>query len=916
VGQGATVLIEAPAGMGKTSLLEEARARAEMAAITVLHASGSPLEADYALGVARQFYESELRRCGDDPVPAGAAEVAAGVILDLPATGDAAPEAVVRGLYSLTAHLAEQQGPLLLTIDDAQWADEPSLRFVAYLARRVQSLPVALVVGTRPAEDGVVETVLDALRREPGTDVLEPAPLDLAGVESFLRATGNDHVEPEFGAACHEATGGSPFLLGELVRALRADRVAFTAANADRVTEVTLPTVARSVRGTLDRLGLSCQALARSVAVLGDDVQVDLAAALADLPTMEATFAAGELTRAGLLADAALLRFRHPLLAAAARATLTAPERMAAHARAATLLRDRYAGPERVALQLLHAAPAGDAGVVEEFREAARRAHTRAAPTTAATLLGRALSEPPSDDVRPELLLELGRAEAATGRSGDAAAHLREAHDLARDPVVRGHVTLALFDALGGDMQEVFALEPLVARARADVAAHDPELALRLWSVEAVCSWPPSTVVARHRQALELAGETPGEAMTMGHLVVPMIMQNHTGEEVEAVVSRVFRHVGALLEKSPMSLVITSLYLGLYWLDRMEDAIGLLDLAVDTAQRRGSAADIALAHGHRSAALRRAGRLSEAEADARISIAAGGESSWGGGGQYGVIPLVSVLNAQGRLDEADRVLTEAVPDGRIPDSPPMHFLQFERMYLRMAQGRHDDALAAWEDSVQRGEHWWGIDSVAWSIPMGSAAALHASLGDRETAVALANRALTNARRWGRPGYIGQALHARARLEEREPAVDTLQEAVALLRSSPARLELARALVALGGVMRRRGDRSASREPLREGYDLALQCDAQALAETARTELRASGVRVRREAPDGVEGLTASERRVAELAATGASNADIAQALFLTIKTVEMHLTRTYRKLGIGGRAELAQTLGSGTGSSP
>jgi DNA-binding CsgD family transcriptional regulator len=147
-------------------------------------------------------------------------------------------------------------------------------------------------------------------------------------------------------------------------------------------------------------------------------------------------------------------------------------------------------------------------------------------------------------------------------------------------------------------------------------------------------------------------------------------------------------------------------------------------------------------------------------------------------------------------------------------------------------------------------------------------------------------------------------------------VDTLREAVGLLRASPARLELARALVSLGGVMRRRGDRAASREPLREGHELAIECGAEGLADTARAELRASGVRIRRAPLDGVNGLTASERRIAVLAATGASNADIAHTLFLTVKTVEMHLTRTYRKLDIGGRGDLRRALGAGTGSPP
>ena len=393
------MLIEAEAGIGKTSLLDAARARAEAAAMTVLHARGSQLEGDYAMGVARQCFEAELRRQGGAGL-GGAAEVAAGVILDLRDRDDAAPEAVLRGLYSLTA-LSAGRGPVLVAIDDAHWADEPSLRFVAYLARRLRSLPVTLVVGTRPAADAMTATVLDELRREPGAVVLEPRPLDRAGVESFLRASRGDAIATEFAAACHQATSGNPFLLDELVRALRADRVAFSAANAHRVAEVTPPSIARSVRTTLDRLGRPSEALARALAVLGDDVELEPAATLADLTTMEATFAAGELTRAGLLADATPLRFRHPLLAGAARSTLTAPEQMAAHARAATLLRDRHARPERVALQLMRAAPMADAGVVADLRAAARSAQARGAPATACTLLSRALDEPPPEADAP-----------------------------------------------------------------------------------------------------------------------------------------------------------------------------------------------------------------------------------------------------------------------------------------------------------------------------------------------------------------------------------------------------------------------------------------------------------------------------------------------------------------------------------
>ncbi|MDQ3721766.1 MAG: ATP-binding protein [Actinomycetota bacterium] len=177
-GTGATVLIEAAAGIGKTSLIALACERAASAGMTVLDARGSPLERDYAMGVVRQCFEPELHRQRDvDALFSGAAELARHVVFDAPARFDAAPEGVLHGLYWLTAILTER-APVLLAIDDAHWADEESLRFVAYMARRVQMLPVALLVGSRPPEDPTAAAVLDELRREPATSVLEPAPLD------------------------------------------------------------------------------------------------------------------------------------------------------------------------------------------------------------------------------------------------------------------------------------------------------------------------------------------------------------------------------------------------------------------------------------------------------------------------------------------------------------------------------------------------------------------------------------------------------------------------------------------------------------------------------------------------------------------------------------------------------------------
>ena len=152
--------------------------------------------------------------------------------------------------------------------------------------------------------------------------------------------------------------------------------------------------------------------------------------------------------------------------------------------------------------------------------------------------------------------------------------------------------------------------------------------------------------------------------------------------------------------------------------------------------------------------------------------------------------------------------------------------------------------------------------------------------------------------------------SQARVGSPDASLDVLRSAVDLLERSPARLEHARACITFGGALRRRGHRVESRAALREGYELARRCGADALAETARSELRASGIRLQREPVSGADSLTPSERRIAEMAAAGLSNAEIAQELFLTVKTIEMHLTRAYRKLDVRRRAQLARALGS------
>ncbi len=908
-GAGATLLIEGPAGIGKTSLLTEARERGRLLGMTVLHGRGTPLESEYPMGVVRQCLEPAVRRDADrEGLFAGAAQLAESVLLDIPSNGEAAPAGTLHGLYWLGSNLASR-APVLLAVDDAHWADEPSLRFLAYLARRLDSIPIALVMCMRPEEEQGSAGLIGDIRSNPSTWELQPAPLLVSGVQKLLETIETGPVDMDFAQACHDATGGNPFLLGELVRALRADGVPFTAAGIERVHEVTPPSVARSVRATLDRLGANARQMAEATAVLGEDVEVDLAAELANLPMHEAAAAAAQLADAGILDDATTLRFRHPILSTSVRANQFATERAAAHTRAAELLRARGAEPERIAVQLMQAPPAGDERVVADLRAAAGRALARGAPGSAVSLFRRALGEPPPPGPqRGALLLELGRSEYAVGQSEEATAHLEETYRCAVDAVTRGRALFELFQTNPGGLASRRALAPLVDRTILELEDQDRELALRLRAIKVVLmTASPAGAGSVVAEGSDVTGATPGEAVLLGHLWFVRMGADASAAEVGEIAERAARQAEALLEEGSTALVITGIVLGLVWTDRLDEAERVLDLAVAVARRRGSTLDFGIALTHRSGVHRRAGRLLEAEADARTALAAAGESAWSWAGRPSVTPLLTSLLDQGRVDEAAQELAAADAEGDILDAPPMTPLLLERMRLRAAQRDHRRALADWEEAVRRAERLRGVNPP-WIGDLAVAAEVHHALRDADAARVLTDQALGLARRWGTPGALGQALHAAARFGAVDDPPWVLHESVDHLRRSPARLELARALVTLGGVLRRRGNRVDSRGPLREGYDLARDCGAVELADTARHELRASGIRVHREVLTGAESLTASERRIADMAAAGDTNAEIAQSLFLTVKTVEMHLTSAYRKLGVRSRRDLPAVL--------
>ena len=341
--------------------------------------------------------------------------------------------------------------------------------------------------------------------------------------------------------------------------------------------------------------------------------------------------------------------------------------------------------------------------------------------------------------------------------------------------------------------------------------------------------------------------------------------------------------------------------------DRFDAALRLCDDAISDARERGSVFAFAVAAWLRGHVAYFRGSLGDAEADLRHSIEAGESHGLATGLPHPLARLAHVLMERGDLDAAAEMLARAGIPEEVPDTAHLHPFLESRARLRLLQGRTREGLA---DLRELGRSYESVDGrnpaiIAWRS---HAALALRTVGDEETARRLAREEVELAREWSAPRALGQSLRVAGLVEGGAGGLEMLREAVHVLAESPALLERARALADLGAALRRAGSRAEARDVLRQALDLATQCGATALAERAHGDLVAAGARPRRIATTGVESLTASERRIAEMAASGMTNREIAQALFVTPKTVEMHLHHAFRKLGISSRALLSGAL--------
>jgi DNA-binding CsgD family transcriptional regulator len=915
---GRLLAIEGPPGIGKTALLAEVRGLAQEAGMQVLGGRGSELERSFSYGVVRQLFEPLLASVRDDErgeLLVGAAALA--VPLFDPALLAAAPSAdsslaTLHGLYWLTANLAARRR-LLLALDDLHWCDLPSLRWLAYLLPRMEGLDLSVVVGLRPEEPGQDPGLLGQILSDPLAAVIRPAPLSAGAASQVVRDALSPEAEDAFCVACWEETGGNPLLLRELVHAIAAERLAPIDANVPRLRELGARAGSRATAVRLSRLPREATMLAQAVATLGDDTDLHHAASLAGLDEQAASELVRALARLDVLRARPPLGFVHPLIRAAVYDSLTPLERERGHARAARLLTEAGAEPEHVAAHLLRSPPGDDPQVAATLRHAAHRASSRGASDSAVAYLRRALAEPPPAAERVELLLELGSAETLVDGDG-AIEHLREALELTDDPIRRAHIALLLgrqlFLLRGEEADAVF----LEALAELDGADADLENQLEAGLITNGLFAPSRYHDARER--LERLRHRSAD-QTIGEKLLLCLRAYHdarAGVPAADVVPLARRAVAdGTLVRSNVSGALFPLCTVLGMAD-LDEVLALYEDLLAEAHRRGSTFAFAAVKVFRAQTLIWRGDLREAESDARDALAAA--DAWGPSARlagHGAAFLADSLMEQGRLGEAAGCLARVSPGESLPESVRLLYLRDSATRLRILRGDMAGGLA---ELLEAGRQFESVGSrnpafIPWRSP---AALALLQRGERDEARRLAGEEVELARGWGAPRALGAALRTAGLVEGDEGGLALLGEAVEVLSGCPAKLEHARARAELGAALRRAGHRAQAREHLRRAVELATICGAAPLAARTETELLATGARPRRIALHGVESLTPSERRVAEMAAQGQSNREIAQALFVTQRTVEVHLTSAYRKLDISSRSQLAAAMSNTAGS--
>ncbi|MGS0685601.1 BTAD domain-containing putative transcriptional regulator [Nakamurella sp. GG22] len=889
-GDGRVVLIEGPAGIGKTSLLREVRSRAGSA--RVLAARGSQLEREYGFGVVRQLFEPLVAGGSQDAIFAGAAGPSRSVFqqADADQSGDTV-FGVLHGLYWLAAGLAAA-GPIVITVDDVQWCDVGSLRFLGFLAHRLEGLPIVLVVTLRTGEQHANEDLLAEIVSEAGVVVITPRPLSNVGVHDLVRSQLGAEPDDAFVATCRRTTGGNPLLLRQLLRALDADGVRPAAANADTVRAIGSRAVSSLVLRRFTRLPAESRSVARAVAVLGDGATLTLVAELAELPPGTVAEAIGSLARSEVLRPDYPLEFVHPLVHDAVYGDIPLGSREMQHERAARLMAEAGFAAEQVAAQLLKSPPRGDPRTVEVLMAAAARSVTRGAPDGAATYQRRALAEPPAAHLEGQIFLELGRVEtmtdvpAALEHLTAAYRRLTDVRDRADAAVMLGRVEIfagarghakdtadSIIDELGPEHDDE--RQWLLAMSR--ISKHMHSLGPPADEQPAVVGTGPGarSLATTLSWEVTLAGVDRQRAIDLARFALDGPVLDDVDQGFMGVIAR---NVLQIAEAEPA---------------------GQWDDALAKAYRRGSLFAVLGAQVWGGYWHWTVGDLDEALQWLRNCTEQ--NDLWGAhqiGQTYTDAFMIEVLADRGDLASAQALLDRNPAYWNLI-SEGHALLLSARARVLTEQGRLDEARRVIDRVRELSD---GLENPAWRSWQSPLAIVLAASGDVRQARELLDVDLAFARRWGTARGVGRVLRLRGSLPGGD--VEDLRSAVAVLAQRPARLELAKAQAALGMRLSAAGS-AVSREAadaLQASFVLAAQCSAAGLRRRVEDQLGRLGLPVppvpRRTA------LTTTERRMVEMSLDGAFDQEIAQALFITPPTVRQTLAAVRDRLGVTSNDQL------------
>ena len=908
-GRGSLVVVTGPLGAGRSALLRALQATSD--GCRALRASGALAEQDFEFGVVRQLFETLLT---DLPAEVGerwfrgaardARPVFAGVAADV--FPGLAQEVLLDGLLALVANISAEQ-PLALLVDDLQWADAASLRWLGYLVNRLDLLRVAVVVTMLDGDPHGTQPLLREIR-DASTWTLRPKPLSPTGVAEVVEDNLGAAADDEFVRACHDVTVGDPLHLTSVLTELRLDGCRPVRAQAHLPRRVRPALLRERLVTCLRTLPAAVREVAKALATV-ENADVDLVGRVAGIDRLDCAEAIGTLRRLGVVAAGWPLRLRHLAAHDAGEELMTAEERERLHQQALAHLRDHGVPAERLAAHLAAVTSELNPWEVATLREAAAKALDGAEPKLAARYLRRALLDNATSSDRATLLTELATAE----REFDTRAsvqHISQAVRLLDSPAERASAVLRLgLSALG---ESPLSLHGLIARAADEMG--DPrqlcwperDLAFRLEArrqfLELLEAPGQVTRCVRRLRMLVPAPslETPGERELVAVLLFAETVAGETqANEVASVARRI-------LEREPASpehvhtgngLLAPTLIAA----DAVSDMSSWMETVRQVAGSRRDTLTHSLLSVEHALLLAHSGKMTQARAYGLEAFEAHGRE-WRNNPTPSMVmlSLVAVETRDGEM--ISHLVGSTSPHGAPSDNMLMAAI------LRLLRGwtaARDEPSTALHHILDCGHH---LDRVGWrNAAMFSwrllAAVLHDRLGDRERAEELLQEHSALAEKWGAPAAVGQALRVRGELSRDGEDIPLLRKAIDVLADSENSLELAKAHFVLGKRLSANGDPDGE-EHVRKALALGEQHGVRWFAEQARS---AAHVVAPRAAADG-QTLTETERRVAFLATEGRTNPEIADEIGVTTRAVEKNLTRTYRKLGVRGREELADAL--------